>query len=96
MLLVIKLSKKKNNNKQSKFPFFNEIKKMKNSFKKMIDKMSDEEFLEMTLFLMTCSDGYDEDFDEDDEWEYQAEKFCYNRKNNIRNFPITENDNMPF
>ncbi len=96
MLLVIKLSKKKNNNKQSNFLFSNEIKRMKDSFKKMIDKMSDEEFLEMTLFLMTCSDGYIEDFDEDEELDYQEEKFSSNRKNNISNFPITENDNVPF
>lgn len=87
---------KKNNNKRNNLPFSNEVKKMKDDFKKMIDKMSDEEFLEMALFLMASSDGFDEDWCEAEEWEDEAEKFYNNKKNNISNFPITENDDLPF
>lgn len=44
-------------------PFANETKKLKNDFKKMIDEMDDEAFIDMMFFLM--SSGFDEDFDEE-------------------------------
>lgn len=90
------MSKKKNDNKRNNFPFLNEVKKMKDDFKKIIDKMSDEEFLEMALFLMASSDGFDEDWSEDEGWEDEAENFYNNGKNNISNFPTNENVDLPF
>lgn len=44
-------------------PFANETKKLKNDFKKMIDEMPDEDFLDMFFFLMNSR--FDEDFDEE-------------------------------
>ena len=50
-------------------PFANETKKLKNDFKKLIDEMDDEEFIDMLFFLMNI--GLDENFDEafDDDFE---------------------------
>lgn len=86
---------KKNKNKNSKknnFPYLNEIKHLKDEFKKMIDEMSDEEFLSFTFDFMGFMNEYDEDLIEemwaDDEgWEDEAEKF-YNNSN--------ENEDLPF
>jgi len=44
-------------------PFANETKKLKDDFKKMIDEMDDEAFIDMMFFLM--SSGFEEDFDEE-------------------------------
>ncbi len=44
-------------------PFANETKKMKDDFKRTIDEMSDDDFLEFMFFIMNC--GYDDDFDEE-------------------------------
>lgn len=44
-------------------PFANETKKLKNDFKKMIDEMPDEEFIDMMFFLI--SSGFEEDFNEE-------------------------------
>ena len=44
-------------------PFANETKKLKNDFKKMIDEMDDEAFIDMMFFLM--SSGFEEDFNEE-------------------------------
>ena len=43
------MKKKKNNN--NKFPFSNEIKLFKDDFKRSIDSMSDEEFMDMMSVL---------------------------------------------
>lgn len=50
-------------------PFANETKKMKNDFKKMIDEMDDDTFLDMMFFLM--SSNLDEDFDEEFEEDFE-------------------------
>ena len=50
-------------------PFANETKKLKNDFKKMIDEMDDEAFIDMMFFLM--SSGFEEDFDEEFENDFQ-------------------------
>ena len=44
-------------------PFANETKKLKHDFKKTIDEMDDDDFLQFMFFIM--SSGYDDDFDED-------------------------------
>lgn len=44
-------------------PFANETKKLKNDFKKMIDEMDDDAFMDMMFFLM--SSGFEEDFNEE-------------------------------
>lgn len=43
-------------------PFANQTKKLKDDFKRTIDEMSDEDFLDMMFFLM--STDFNEDFDE--------------------------------
>ena len=50
-------------------PFANEVKKIKYDFKKMIDEMPDEDFLDMLFFLMES--GYEEDFDEEFEDDFE-------------------------
>ena len=50
-------------------PFANETKKLKNDFKKMIDEMDDEAFIDMMFFLM--SSGFEEDFDEEFDEEFE-------------------------
>lgn len=54
-------------------PFANETKKLKDEFKRMIDEMPDEEFLDMVFFLMES--GFDEDFDEEFEDELEDADF---------------------
>lgn len=43
-------------------PFANQTKKLKDDFKRTIDEMSDEDFLDMMFFLMSAD--FNEDFDE--------------------------------
>ena len=88
------MSKKKNI-----LPFSNVIDNMKHDFKKMIDEMPDEEFLDLLYFLMETSEDFeDEDWLFDEEWEDEAEKFYnqnstkkYNNKNK-NNFKLIDND----
>ena len=59
------MKKKKNNN--NKFPFSNEIKLFKDDFKRSIDSMSDEEFMDMMSVLASYYDCFDDEnwtFDE--------------------------------
>lgn len=63
---------------------------MKCTFKKMIDEMSDEEFIDLVSFLMFTSDCI-----EDEEWENEAEKF-YGKNSNSSDFSITDDDKLPF
>jgi hypothetical protein len=97
MSLVIKMSNKSKNkqNKICNFPYSNEVKQMKDEFKKMIDEMSDEAFLDFSFALMTFMDDFEDDWSEDEGWEDEAEKFYNNEKNNISNFP-TKNEDLPF
>lgn len=86
----------KKNKKKNNYPFKNEIKLMKDDFKKLIDEMEDEEFISMISFLMFSSDTFEEEWATDEGWEDEAEKFYNKGKNNISNFPIIENDDLPF
>lgn len=82
----------KNNNK---YPFANKVKEMKDNFKRMIDSMSDDDFLDFIEYINACLEISNEDYDDelwsDDEgWEDEAAKFYgYNTKD------IEENDNLP-
>lgn len=84
----------KNNN--DKYPFANEVKEMKDNFKKMIDSMSDDEFLNFIEYINACTEISDEDYDEelwsgDEGWEDEAAKFYgYNPDD------IEDDDNLPF
>ena len=67
-------------NKKNKYPFANEIKKMKDNFKRMIDSMSDDEFLDFIEYINACSNISDKNYDEelwtgDEGWEDEAAKF---------------------
>lgn len=83
-------------NDKNKYPFANEIKEMKDNFKRMIDSMSDGEFLDFIEYINACTEIYDEDYDEelwsgDEGWEDEAAKFYgYNPDD------IEEDDNLPF
>lgn len=91
MSLVILMKNNKN-----KYPFANEVKEMKDNFKKMIDSMSDADFLNFIEYLNYCSQLPDEDFNEelwsgDEGWEDEAAKFYgYNLDD------IQEDDSLPF
>ena len=83
-------------NNKNKYPFANEVKEMKDNFKRMIDSMSDDEFLDFIEFINTCSDLSQEAFDEelwgDDEgWEDEAIKFYGYNPDDIK-----EDDSLPF
>ncbi len=67
---------KKNSNKESNncFPFANELKQARHEFKRMIDEMPDEEFMDFMLLFMDFVDDLNEfdelaDYDEQDEYE---------------------------
>lgn len=60
--------KKKSTNKNSNYPFFNEMKQVKYEFKKMIDEMPDEEFaIFMLHFIEWLEELEGEEFDDYDE-----------------------------
>ena len=90
MFLVILM---KNNNK---YPFANEIKEMKDNFKRMIDSMSDDDFLDFIEYINACSNISNEDYDEefwvgDEGWEDEAAKFYgYNPDK------IEDDNSLPF
>jgi len=83
-------------NNKNKYPFANEVKEMKDNFKKMIDSMSDADFLDFIEYLNYCAQLPDEDYDEelwsgDEGWEDEAAKFYgYNLDE------IEEDDSLPF
>lgn len=63
-------NKKNNKNSKQQFPFKNEIKMMKEAFKKSIDEMPSNYFLDLVSFLMFSSENFeDEDWAFDEEWE---------------------------
>lgn len=87
------MSNKKSN--KNNLPFASEVKQMKDEFKKIIDTMSDNEFLDLVSFLMFSSEDFeDEDWTFDEEWEDEAEKF-YNQRNNKSNNNFNDED-LPF
>lgn len=85
----------KNNNK---YPFANEVKEMKDNFKKMIDSMSDADFLDFLDYINSMANTFDDDEDYNEElwsgdegWEDEAAKFYgYNPDD------IQEDDSLPF
>lgn len=85
----------KNNNK---YPFANEVKEMKDNFKKMIDSMSDADFLDFLDYINSIANTFDDDEDYNEElwsgdegWEDEAAKFYgYNPDD------IQEDDSLPF
>ena len=76
--------------------FSNSIKKLKNDFKKMIDEMPDKEFIDMISFLLLEPGEFEEDWDFDEGWEDEAEKFYSKGIKNTDKFDLTKNDNIPF
>jgi len=72
------MSKKKHNKKMN-YPFSNEIKQLKEEYKKMIDAMPDDEFVEYMYFISSMEeisyDDYEEMWAEDEGWEDEAAKF---------------------
>ena len=50
-------------NNKNKYPFANEVKEMKDSFKRMIDSMADDEFLAFIEYINACTEMFDEDDD---------------------------------
>lgn len=87
------MSNKKSN--KNTLPFASEVKQMKDEFKKIIDTMSDDEFLDLVSFLMFSSEGFeDEDWTFDEEWEDEAKEF-YNQRNNKSNNDFNGED-LPF
>ena len=89
------MSKKKHTNKIN-YPFSNEIKQLKEEYKKMIDAMSDSEFLEYMYFISSMDEisdnDYEEMWDDDEGWEDEAAKF-YGYNGNDTPF---NNEDLPF
>ena len=91
MSLVILMKSNKN-----KYPFANEVKEMKDNFKKMIDSMSDDEFLDFIEYINACTEISDEDYDKelwssDEGWEDEAAEFYGYNPDDIEN-----DDSLPF
>ena len=89
------MSKKKHNNKMN-YPFSNDIKQLKEEFKKMIDTMPDDEFIEYMYFISSMEEMTDTDYEEmwaeDEDWEDEATKFYkYHGNDN----PLDDED-LPF
>lgn len=68
------------------YPFSNEIKQLKEEYKRTIDAMSDDEFVEYMYFISSMEEISDEDYEEmwaeDEGWENEAAKFYgYDGKN---------------
>lgn len=83
-------------NKKNKYPFANEIKEMKDNFKKMIDSMSDGEFIDFIEYINSCVGLFDEDeiddiYVGDEGWEDEAAKF-YGYDINDKH----DDDSLPF
>ena len=81
---------------KNKYPFANEVKEMKDNFKKMIDSMSDDEFLDFIEYINACTEIFDEDYDKelwssDEGWEDEAAKFYGYNPDDIQN-----DDSLPF
>lgn len=58
------MKKKRTNKPDNIYPFSNEIKRSKYEFKKMIDEMPDEEFVDFMLLFFDFVDNFeDEDFE---------------------------------
>lgn len=94
------MSNKKNSKKQNKnninnvtnLPFANEIKLLKDQFKKMVDDMPDEEFIEMVQYLMFSEMTIEDEWNMDEGWEDEAEEF-YNKGNkNYNNLRLLKED----
>lgn len=88
------MDKKKDGKKT--LPFSNEITIMKEEVKKKIDTMSPEEFLHMVGFLMMGSDALEDDFSEYEDFEDDDPFEDIPIKSNIRNFPVRNNEDLPF
>lgn len=81
---------------KSKYPFANEVKEMKDNFKRMIDSMSDDEFLNFIEYINACTEISDEDYNEelwsgDEGWEDEAAKFYGYNPNDVE-----DDDSLPF
>ena len=91
------MSNKKNKNSKKQIPFANEIKSMKDAFKKSIDAMPDEDFLDLVSFLMFSTENFeDEDWTFDEDWEDEAEKFYNQGNNKSNNDNLINDDDLPF
>jgi hypothetical protein len=80
----------------NKYPFANEVKEMKDNFKRMIDSMSDDEFLDFIEYINACTEIYNDDYDEelwsgDEGWEDEAAKFYGYDPDEIQ-----DDDTLPF
>lgn len=80
---------------KNKYPFANEVKEMKDNFKRMIDSMSDDEFLNFIEYLNCCTEISDEDYNEelwteDEGWEDEAAKFYGYNPDDIK-----DDDSLP-
>lgn len=89
------MSKKKHNNKMN-YPFSNDIKQLKEEYKKMIDTMPDDEFIEYMYFISSMEEMTDTDYEEmwaeDEDWEDEATKFYKYHSNDN---PLDDED-LPF
>ena len=91
------MSNKKNKNSKKQIPFANEIKAMKDAFKKSVDEMPDEDFLDLVSFLMFSAENFeDEDWTLDEDWEDEAEKFYNQGNNKSNNDNLIDDDDLPF
>ena len=77
------MSQKRSNN-NNKFPFSNELEQAKYHFKKMIDEMSDAEFIDFIMSFMEFVENFDEYYECDDCENCEYYETCeYINKDNV-------------
>lgn len=81
---------------ESLLPFSDSIKNLKSDFKKIVDEMPDKDFIDMISFLLLDPEEFEENWDFDEGWEDEAEKFYSKGIKNSDKFNLTKNDNIPF
>ncbi len=96
-----KNNNKRNNNNTNNFPYNNPISKAKNQFKKMIDDMPDDVFLDFCMSLDDYFNIFDEEWIEeqwtsDEGWEDEAETFYNHYNNSDKDLTLFDEDSLPF
>lgn len=86
-------SKKHSNKRKNNFPFANEIKEARYGFKKMIDEMPDEEFMEFILLFLDFVDMFDNEDNNLDEFLEEDYLEDYDDDEYIEEY---EDEDLPF
>lgn len=95
-----KKSHNKNNRNNNNFPYNNPISKAKDEFKKMIDDMPVEVFIDFCMFIDSFfnmdEEWIEEQWELDEGWEDEAEAFYNHYDNTDEDLTLFDEDSLPF